>query len=233
VISHRPIATLPDHLLRNVAWRAHGRQIAPLGALALILLLTTPGASAALDAQAAAALADAAGECARIKRNKDRLACFDRAAKAAGISADAADDPPSTAGSATGATASDGGDAAAVAGGAGAATASAAAAVAGGENADATRPEDFGREQIERRQPDKDKQDKKLEQIEAVVTQIDERGDDLLVFTLENGQVWRQKSLTPLFRVREGDSVVIRKGTFGGYTLIAPGRRSTQVTRLK
>ncbi|MEM9388474.1 MAG: hypothetical protein AAGA68_25755 [Pseudomonadota bacterium] len=171
-----------------------------LFAAALSVILTTPHASAATDAE----IADKVRDCANIPRDKVRLRCFDAALR----------EPPATTSTA---------------------------------NAEVEPPEpeplppkaapsddDFGKEQVERRQAKGKKQPpEETPQIKATVAAISKRRDGLLTITLDNDQIWRQKSVTSLFRLREGDEVTVKKGRFGGYTLVAPGRKSTAVTRLE
>ncbi len=171
--------------------------------LALLLLassapfLGVPTALAATDAEIGAKVR----ECASIRRNKDRLRCFDDALaiEAPASVAAAPAEPPATE-----------------------------PAVA----APAAASEEFGREQVERPEP-KPKPSPESQRLEAVVAAIDKRRDGLLTVTLDNEQVWRQKSVTPLFRLRVGDKVTLKKGRFGGYTLVAPGRKSTAVSRIE
>ena len=73
----------------------------------------------------------------------------------------------------------------------------------------------------------------KLTEISATVTQVRKRGYGELVVTLENGQEWTEKEKESGFRVKEGDTVTIRKGSFGGYRMIGRGNRSSQVVRVK
>lgn len=52
------------------------------------------------------------------------------------------------------------------------------------------------------------------------------------VITLDNGQVWQQKTPDPAFTVKPGDAVRINAGALGSYRMLN-GRRATQVTRLE
>ena len=80
--------------------------------------------------------------------------------------------------------------------------------------------------------PDSDKPDE-LTEISATVTDVRKRGYGELVVTLENGQVWTEKEKESGFRIKEGDTVTIRQGTFGGYRMIGRSNRSSQVVRVK
>ena len=52
------------------------------------------------------------------------------------------------------------------------------------------------------------------------------------VFTLNNGQVWRQTESRVLGLVRAGDAIHIRAGSFGTYLLITPGGVPLRVKRI-
>jgi hypothetical protein len=64
--------------------------------------------------------------------------------------------------------------------------------------------------------------------IQGVRTDADGRE----VFTLENGQVWRQVELEPRFTVHPGDTVKIERGVFGSFFLSANVHSNTRVTRV-
>jgi hypothetical protein len=70
------------------------------------------------------------------------------------------------------------------------------------------------------------------EPIRSAVTRIVERQDGTLVVTLENGQVWAQKSREH-FPLKLGDEVTIRGGAFSSTHLFTDSRRSTQVKRVR
>lgn len=178
-----------------------------LAASAPLLLLGTDTALASTDAELGAKVR----ECVSIRRDKARLRCFDEALSpppAAAASA-TADPTPATAATPP------------------APAAAAPAAEPPAATADAQ--DEFGREQIDPPEP----KAPETQQIEALVSALDKRRDGLLTITLDNDQVWRQKSVTSLFRLRVGDQITVRKGRFGGYVLVAPGRKSTAVTRVR
>jgi hypothetical protein len=52
------------------------------------------------------------------------------------------------------------------------------------------------------------------------------------VFTLANGQVWRQVERDTTFRVKAGDSIVISRGVMGSYFLSYGKHRNTRVSRV-
>jgi hypothetical protein len=66
----------------------------------------------------------------------------------------------------------------------------------------------------------------------ATVTAIDKRPRGELVVTLDNGQVWAQKSADRYFPLEVGDSVAILAGSLGSFRLIC-GSRATAVTRVQ
>lgn len=66
----------------------------------------------------------------------------------------------------------------------------------------------------------------------ATVAAIDKRPRGELVVTLDNGQVWAQKSAERYFPIAVGDSVEILSGALGSFRLIA-GNRATAVTRVQ
>lgn len=53
------------------------------------------------------------------------------------------------------------------------------------------------------------------------------------VFTLNNGQVWRQTESSVLGLARPGDTITIRAGAFGSYLLITPGGVPLRVKRIR
>ncbi len=72
-----------------------------------------------------------------------------------------------------------------------------------------------------------------ITEITAMVTEVYERPYGEYVVTLDNGQVWTEKEHKAGLRIKEGDTLIIRKGRFGGYRLIGGGNRSSQVVRVK
>ena len=66
----------------------------------------------------------------------------------------------------------------------------------------------------------------------ATVTAIDKRPRGEIVVTLDNGQVWAQKSAERYFPIAVGDTVEILAGALGSFRLIA-GNRATAVTRVQ
>ncbi len=213
--------------LRNQHLNTVGSRLTQVPPAALVLLVL--GAACGVLAHGATAdeaLVRAVRACADVDDDGERLRCFDAAvagepagaasAAAAPLPANRASPPPVPSTPADASTAAAAAD-----------PAPADQAPTGAADATAA----FGLDQ--RPTAEQETRDAPLRELQAVVVGVDRRRDGLLTLTLDNGQVWRQKSVTSLFRVREGDTVTIRRGNFGGYTLIAPGRRSTAVSRLQ
>lgn len=60
--------------------------------------------------------------------------------------------------------------------------------------------------------------DDKLASIESRVDSVSRSSQGHLVVTLENGQVWKQRNVKR-FQVREGDTVMIERGSFNSFFL--------------
>lgn len=97
-------------------------------------------------------------------------------------------------------------------------------------------PEDqFGRtdmmahEESERR----NKESRELGELITTCTEIWTRSDGLMVFTLENGQVWKQNAPDPFFRLKAGEKVKIQPAALGSFLLSGSSKRSTRVARVK
>ncbi len=71
-----------------------------------------------------------------------------------------------------------------------------------------------------------------LPRIDAHVSQIMRAADGLLVFTLDNGQVWRQSSPAGEMLAKQGDAIIVKRGALGSYWLAFPSGRDCKVTRL-
>lgn len=145
--------------------------------------------------------------CARLGDDAERLACYDRAmASAASPSVPAAPvAAPTSAAAATAAT----------------------APVLTGEQAFGLPSQVVMRQEAERagRAPD-------LATVEAQVIALGSNGGRM-VFTLDNGQEWRQYEITDDLLVKVGDRVVLSRGAFGSYWLKAPSGRTTKVARTR
>ena len=76
-------------------------------------------------------------------------------------------------------------------------------------------------------------QEGEIREVSSTVTNVGKRAWGQLVVTLDNGQVWTEKDPVQGFRVREGDTLTIRKGTFGGFRMINSGNRSSPAIRME
>lgn len=72
-----------------------------------------------------------------------------------------------------------------------------------------------------------------LVEISAMATAVKKRPAGQLLITLDNGQTWTEKDHEANFRVKVGDTLRIKKGRFGGYTMYTEYRRSSKVTRVQ
>ena len=72
-----------------------------------------------------------------------------------------------------------------------------------------------------------------LREISATVLKVSKRPRGELVVTLDNGQTWTEKNAEYGFRVKVGDTIVIKKGKVGGYRMVGRGRRASQVRRIE
>ncbi len=98
-----------------------------------------------------------------------------------------------------------------------------------------TAEERFGREgAITRKEADRQEQEsRELGVLQATVMEIWTRSDGLMVFTLDNGQVWTQNRPDSFFRLKAGDTVKIQPAALNSFLLSGPSKRSTRVSRLK
>jgi hypothetical protein len=69
--------------------------------------------------------------------------------------------------------------------------------------------------------------------IEAHLAGIAPAVDGRAVFTLDNGQVWRQISTEADLLAKQGDAVTISRGLLGSYWLALKSKRGCKVTRLR
>lgn len=79
----------------------------------------------------------------------------------------------------------------------------------------------------------KDQESRGLAELHATVTEIWTRADGLMVFTLDNGQIWKQVRPDSLFRLKAGEKVKIQPAALGSFLLSGPSKRSTRVSRVK
>lgn len=73
----------------------------------------------------------------------------------------------------------------------------------------------------------------KLKMLQARITAIERLPLGEFVVTLDNGQVWRQKSKESIGPLHVGDQVTIRAGALGSFRLSGSSNRSTLVQRVK
>jgi hypothetical protein len=71
-----------------------------------------------------------------------------------------------------------------------------------------------------------------LQRLEAHVVSITVAADQRLVFTLDDGQVWRQNSSEGELLAKQGDAVTISRGLLGSFWLQLPSGRGCKVSRL-
>jgi hypothetical protein len=72
-----------------------------------------------------------------------------------------------------------------------------------------------------------------VEKIHARLGTLVTAGGGLLVFTLDNGQVWKQTLTSEELLLKPGDTVTISKGWLGSYILKAPSGRACRVQRVR
>ena len=72
-----------------------------------------------------------------------------------------------------------------------------------------------------------------LKEITGKVTEVGTRPHGEVVVTLDNGQVWAERSASSKIKVKVGDTVRIESGALGSFVLIAPNGRSSKVARVR
>jgi hypothetical protein len=72
-----------------------------------------------------------------------------------------------------------------------------------------------------------------LKEITGKVTEVGARPHGEIVVTLDNGQVWAERSASRKIKVKVGDTVRIESGALGSFVLIAPNGRSSKVARVR
>ena len=70
------------------------------------------------------------------------------------------------------------------------------------------------------------------QRLSATVTSLAQRPHGEIVFTLDNGQVWVQQEAADS-RVKVGDVISIKPGSFGSYFLYSTSGRATRVKRVQ
>ena len=166
------------------------------------------GALVLANAWAAAPSPAGIESCPQISDDKQRLACFDRESAPQKQRAQATSPPPAS-----------------LAAPAAAATVPAAAAT------QLTPEQRVGLTsgQILQRQSPPSAPD--LKELTAKVQEVSANSTGRGLFTLENGQVWRQVEADPNFSVKPGDTVRITKALLGSYFMSVNAHMSTRVTR--
>jgi hypothetical protein len=74
---------------------------------------------------------------------------------------------------------------------------------------------------------------RELETLQARIAALEWLPRGEFVITLDNGQVWRQKTKQSIGSLEPGDQVTIRAGSLGSFRLSGSSNRSTQVQRVK
>lgn len=72
-----------------------------------------------------------------------------------------------------------------------------------------------------------------LDQITAVAVEVTKRTRGEHVVTLDNGQVWTEKDAESYFRVKVGDTIVIKRVSMGAYRMVGRGNRASTVRRIR
>jgi hypothetical protein len=158
-----------------------------------------------------------------------RLACFDReSARLTNESAPAAATQPPRAAPPAAAKAAPA-----------AATSATTAATTAAAAAEKSPEEKFGyRGNIARADIDKKEEEERreAEQLTATVTELSTMAHGGLVLTLDNGQVWQQKTSDRAIRLKVGDQVAIKRGSLNSFLLTSEAKGakgSMRVTRVK
>lgn len=69
--------------------------------------------------------------------------------------------------------------------------------------------------------------------IEVHISQVSQTANGRGIFTLDNGQVWRQVVADSEVLARQGDVVTISRGVLGSYWLQTKSKRGCKVTRVR
>jgi hypothetical protein len=72
-----------------------------------------------------------------------------------------------------------------------------------------------------------------LDEVGAKLTALNALADGRVVYTLDNGQVWRSLSPGPDVLLAVGDSVRITRGVLGSYSLVLKSGRTVKVMRVR
>lgn len=72
-----------------------------------------------------------------------------------------------------------------------------------------------------------------LKELTATVTALGAKAHGELIVTLDNGQVWAEIAPNSKIKVKTGETVKIKRGALGSFSLVAPNGRSSKVTRIR
>ena len=72
-----------------------------------------------------------------------------------------------------------------------------------------------------------------IQTLTVAITGVSADGNGHQLFTLENGQVWRQVELDTHFSAKPGDSITISRGISGSYFLSLGKHSNTRVSRVR
>ena len=88
----------------------------------------------------------------------------------------------------------------------------------------APKVEEFGSETVRKPEPPPDAP-KEIQEIKAIVTQVEFSRTNRFIVTLDNGQVWRQieGDVAKAHFHKSGDAVTVAHGVFGSYVLTLDG----------
>ena len=75
--------------------------------------------------------------------------------------------------------------------------------------------------------------DDEPKEVVARVTDIDRQPHGEHIVLLDNGQVWVEETASRYFGVDVGDTVTIRKRLFAGYRLVSPAGKGYEVERIR
>jgi hypothetical protein len=95
--------------------------------------------------------------------------------------------------------------------------------------------DDFGMRGVVLRKANEKKQreNPRIEKLEAKVVKISTSPNGRLLFDIENGQQWEQTHGNAAIFVKEGDEVFFTRGTLGSFWLTTEQRRAVRVRRLR
>jgi pyruvate/2-oxoglutarate dehydrogenase complex dihydrolipoamide acyltransferase (E2) component len=179
--------------------------------------------------------------CVRITQDSERLACFDREIAALAAGSRPAVSAGAGAAAATAAAAAPSAKAAAPAAGAAPPAASAAAPTAGAAAPTAgahplTAEEEMGLSAAGIRKLEAEKgispAAKPPKELTAHLASVSRNSAGRAVFTLDNGQVWRQSETRQRFEARAGEAVKITPGGLGSFWLSTDAHNQTRVVRV-